>query len=149
MAIDPKEELSAAIARKQAILFAGAGISMAVGLPSWQMLMEHLASDLGVDPGWVERPRDSYQTLAESYRITRGRIGPKLDGPELECLAGEGPLLGTPPSDRRFRFRFRFRRRCPRSALFHNLILFSLWSVLERVANLFGVRPRGLVRRRS
>ena len=76
MAIDPKEELSAAIARKQAILFAGAGISMAVGLPSWQMLMEHLASDLGVDPGWVERPRDSYQTLAESYRITRGRIGP-------------------------------------------------------------------------
>ena len=68
------DELVAAISRRKAILFVGAGASMSVGLPSWDLLAEHMAEELDV-------PADlssgvSYQTLAEYYRLRSGSIGP-------------------------------------------------------------------------
>lgn len=73
---DDLDELARAINRRRAILFAGAGLSMGVGLPSWQKLIDHMADDLGIDPDAQGAPGISYQTLAEYYRIERGSIGP-------------------------------------------------------------------------
>lgn len=69
------QDLAAAIAERRAILFAGAGLSMAVGLPSWTELVDHMRQELKID---ADSPamEASYQTLSEYYRIRTGSIGP-------------------------------------------------------------------------
>jgi hypothetical protein len=68
------DELVAAISRRKAILFVGAGASMSVGLPSWDLLAEHMAEELDVPAEMLSGV--SYQTLAEYYRLRSGSIGP-------------------------------------------------------------------------
>lgn len=63
-----------ATARRRAILFAGAGLSMSVGLPAWGELIAHMRAELGLDP--EAGAEATYQTLAEYYRLRRGSIGP-------------------------------------------------------------------------
>lgn len=58
------------------MLFAGAGLSMAVGLPSWRELIGQMGEELEVDPKEFMALDRSYQTLAEYYRLKRGSIGP-------------------------------------------------------------------------
>jgi hypothetical protein len=70
------DDLAQSIKDRRAILFAGAGLSMAVGLPSWRELIAHMGRDLGVDSDAFAGYDHSYQTLAEYYRIKRGSIGP-------------------------------------------------------------------------
>jgi SIR2-like protein len=70
------EDLIGAIRKRQAILFAGAGVSMTVGLPSWQTLIEHIAQELDVDLSGFSESDINYLTLAEFYRIKQGSIGP-------------------------------------------------------------------------
>lgn len=62
-----------ALAMRRCILFVGAGVSMAVGLPSWAQLIARMRDDLGLgaDDGDAD-----YRTLAEYYRLTQGSIGP-------------------------------------------------------------------------
>jgi hypothetical protein len=72
----PHDVLAAAIRRRCAVLFVGAGVSMAVGLPSWQSLIEHLLDDLGLEADIIEGMHGGYQMLAEYYRLKRGGIGP-------------------------------------------------------------------------
>lgn len=69
----PLDELVRAIRERRAILFAGAGLSMSVGLPSWSELIARMRREL--DLGDDAAPA-TYQTLAEYYRLTRGSIGP-------------------------------------------------------------------------
>lgn len=69
----PLSKLASAVRDKRAILFAGAGVSMSIGLPSWAELIEHMRRDLGL-PG--EADNASYLTLAEYYRLKHGSIGP-------------------------------------------------------------------------
>ncbi len=70
------EDLLKAVRGRHAILFAGAGVSMAVGLPSWRTLIEHMAEELGLDPKISSDPDTNYFTLAEYYRLKEGSIGP-------------------------------------------------------------------------
>src|SRR3954465_14622012 len=66
------EDLVGAIRKRQAILFAGAGVSMTVGLPSWNTLIEHVAEELDIDPSQFKGTDLNYLTLAEFYRIKQG-----------------------------------------------------------------------------
>jgi hypothetical protein len=69
------DELVEAVKERRAILFAGAGLSMSVGLPSWRDFVDRMAEELSLNPADVSGP-GSYQTLAEYYRIKQGSIGP-------------------------------------------------------------------------
>jgi hypothetical protein len=73
---DVMEDLVKAIRHRRAILFAGAGVSMTVGLPSWRTLIDHIAEELRLDAEMVEGPDVNYLTLAEYYRLRQGSIGP-------------------------------------------------------------------------
>src|SRR5438105_15577833 len=69
-------ELAVAMKSRRVILFAGAGLSMSVGLPSWQEFIDHLGRELGLDSSGLVGSDTSYHTLAEYYRIKQGSIGP-------------------------------------------------------------------------
>jgi hypothetical protein len=71
-----RDDLVSAIRDRRAILFAGAGVSMTVGLPSWSTLIAQMAEELGLDRKAAEDPGTNYFTLAEYYRLTKGSIGP-------------------------------------------------------------------------
>src|SRR5947199_188735 len=70
------DQLVESISRRNAVLFVGAGVSLAVGLPSWQALIEHMAEELGLDPGRLAEPLLTYPILAEYYLLRQGSIGP-------------------------------------------------------------------------
>lgn len=67
--------LAAATKAGRTILFAGAGLSMSVGLPSWKELIEYMRAELDVAEG-DPKSDVTYQTLAEYYRLRQGSIGP-------------------------------------------------------------------------
>lgn len=66
-------DLTDAIRDRRAMLFAGAGVSMSVGLPSWSELISHLKKELRLE---TIDPRLNYHMLAEYYRLKQGSIGP-------------------------------------------------------------------------
>ncbi len=74
--LSSRDVLADAIKRRHAILFVGAGVSMAVGLPSWQTLVDHLLKELELDPDVIDGLNDGYQMLAEFYRLKHGGMGP-------------------------------------------------------------------------
>ena len=70
------EELARSIKQRRVILFVGAGVSVSIGLPSWQALIDHMTEDLGLDRAMVGGQACSHQMLAEYYRLKQGSIGP-------------------------------------------------------------------------
>jgi hypothetical protein len=68
------DELVNAVKRKNCILFAGAGVSMKLGLPSWKQLIEKMGNDLGYDPE-VFQSYGGHLELAEFYRLQKGSLG--------------------------------------------------------------------------
>jgi hypothetical protein len=68
----PFTRLVQAVEEGNCILFVGAGVSMAVGLPSWSELIERMRRELDLS---AESDGVTFQTLAEYYRLTQGSIG--------------------------------------------------------------------------
>jgi hypothetical protein len=64
-----------AIQARQAMLFAGAGISRGLGLPSWKELIDHMAVELGYDP-LVFALSGGPLELAEFYELQKTTMGP-------------------------------------------------------------------------
>lgn len=69
------DELVTSIRDGQTLLFAGAGLSMGLKLPSWAHLIGHLASELGYDPE-VFAGLGDYLQLAEFYKLKKTSLGP-------------------------------------------------------------------------
>ena len=67
-------ELVEAIRTRNALLFVGAGVSMNLGVPSWDQLTAHMAELLGLDARDFARLGDP-QTLAEYYALKSRSIG--------------------------------------------------------------------------
>lgn len=67
-------DLIEAIRNRDVILFVGGGVSMNLGLPSWERLIDKLARDLGFDTDIFMTYGDQL-TLAEYYKLNKG-IGP-------------------------------------------------------------------------
>jgi hypothetical protein len=70
-----KAELMHAYQTGKLVLFAGAGVSANLGLPSWDVLISRLAHELGYDPA-VFSSYGNYLALAEYYRRKKGTLGP-------------------------------------------------------------------------
>ncbi|MBY6414421.1 SIR2 family protein [Rhodococcus sp. BP-252] len=65
-----------AVRSNKAILFAGAGLSMNLGLPSFSSLIDKLAEDLDFDAELFQLAGD-FMTLTEYYSVVNeGRLGP-------------------------------------------------------------------------
>jgi hypothetical protein len=68
------EILARSIRERRAVLFVGAGVSMGVGLPSWEDLTKHMVDELELDGDLLGDTPYDYQTLAEYYRLIRGDL---------------------------------------------------------------------------
>jgi hypothetical protein len=84
---DDLDDLAGAIHGRQAILFVGAGVSMVVGLPSWQELIDHMMGDLGLEADGGNEP--GHPILAEFYRLRHGSIGPLRSWMDREWSVSE------------------------------------------------------------
>jgi NAD-dependent SIR2 family protein deacetylase len=60
--------------KKNLILFVGAGVSMNIGLPSWDALISEIATQLGYSPEVFSTYGDNL-ALAEYYKIKKGNVG--------------------------------------------------------------------------
>jgi hypothetical protein len=83
------DDLARSVQERRAILFVGAGVSMNVGLPSWQALIDHMATDLGLDAAGGDGRDLDHPILAEYYRLRRGSIGPLRSWMDREWKVSE------------------------------------------------------------
>lgn len=89
-AVEIPERLAAAVAKREAVLFAGAGISMAAGLPSAAAFADHLSQVLyKKDPGYVVSPSGAaFAAIASDLEASMSRefllqeVGKLLDPPQ-------------------------------------------------------------------
>jgi hypothetical protein len=89
------DELATAIRDRQAILFVGAGVSMAIGLPSWRGLIEQMGAELGEAAELFSNPDLSQFTLAEYYRLRQGSIGPLRSWMDRHWTLSDEALLAS------------------------------------------------------
>lgn len=69
------EDLAKLVSQKKIMLFAGAGISVPLGLPNWSSLIDHMASELGYDPEVLVPDGADHLQIAEFYKLERNGIG--------------------------------------------------------------------------
>jgi hypothetical protein len=88
IAAEKLQQLREAYDRGSLVLFVGAGMSLALGLPPWSALIEHMAGELGLDPRALD-DKISYLTLAECFRLQHGSIGPVRSWMDREWHRGD------------------------------------------------------------
>lgn len=88
--------LADAIRERNAVLFAGAGISMTVGLPSWDELIEHLCQELDLDRTLYPPAEAAHLTLAEYYRLEKGSLDPLVDWMKRKWSVSEDEVSRSP-----------------------------------------------------
>ncbi|PIC01737.1 SIR2 family protein [Caulobacter sp. X] len=89
------EDLARRIRERSVILFAGAGLSVSLGLPTWQQLTHEMAKQLGYDPEVLIRPSTSYLTMAEFYRLEMSSIGPLRSWMDRNWAVSEDSLRNS------------------------------------------------------
>jgi len=89
------ESLAQNIAERRVILFAGAGLSMSLGLPSWRDLIANMCAELGLDPSSIAGA-DSYRTLAEYYRLKQRTVEPLRRWMDQGWAAARDRVLRSP-----------------------------------------------------
>ena len=72
------KDLVRAAQNSNLLLFVGAGVSMNLGLPSWNQLIAQIAEELGYDPD-LFMDFGSNLVLAEYYKATQGSLRPLMD----------------------------------------------------------------------
>ncbi|TNC50483.1 Sir2 family NAD-dependent protein deacetylase [Rubellimicrobium rubrum] len=82
------DDLAGSINERRAILFVGAGVSMVVGLPSWQDLIDHMIGELKLEEDDLGRNL-GHPILAEYYRLRHGSIGPLRSWMDREWKVSE------------------------------------------------------------
>jgi hypothetical protein len=73
--VDNSRELIDALKKQRLILFAGAGLSALLELPTWDELMAYLAHELGFAPEIFKHSANN-MVLAEYHSLVKGPIGP-------------------------------------------------------------------------
>jgi hypothetical protein len=68
------EQLAHEIRKRRVILFAGAGVSAGLGLPSWETFIGRLGTELGFDSKDFLGLSADFRSLAEFYRLQKGSI---------------------------------------------------------------------------
>lgn len=90
------DDLARSVLDRRAILFVGAGVSMTVGLPSWQALIDHMMEELALDAE-AQGSRDlGHPILAEYYRLHRGSIGPLRSWMDRQWKVSEDRVRESP-----------------------------------------------------
>lgn len=93
---DCLEALTAAIDRRRALLFVGAGASMSVGLPSWNTLVSHMLEELELDPQVLSGNDVTYQSVAECYRLKCGSLKPLLQWMQEHWAVSREQVAASP-----------------------------------------------------
>ena len=70
-----KEDLINEIRDRDVVLFVGAGLTINLGLPSWNTLIDLMAKELNLDAEKFKKSGDFYE-LSEYYKLKKGSIGP-------------------------------------------------------------------------
>jgi hypothetical protein len=92
--VDILERLVSDFGKRRLLLFAGAGLSKNLGLPSWSELIDHLATELDFDRE-VFKGLGSYPMLAQFYKHTAGSLDTLISWMRLNWLADSIDLAGS------------------------------------------------------
>lgn len=87
-------ELAQLVRDRRVVLFAGAGLSAPLGLPTWSELIAHMAQDLGYDPAVLVQPGVNYLTVAEYYVLEKN-IGPLRSWMDRKWLVDDAALSAS------------------------------------------------------
>jgi SIR2-like domain len=102
------EDLARAIHLGRAVLFVSAGVSMGLGLPSWGDLTAKMANDLGYEPDILIGPGANYLTIAEFYKLEKGKIGALRSWMDREWNVKDDKILGSRVHNQSADLGFRF-----------------------------------------
>ncbi len=80
-----------------AVLFAGAGLSVGLGAPTWSGLVAKMGTDLGFDPDIFQSSNASPWALAEYYKLAKGTIGPLRSWMDKEWHATDQEIRESQP----------------------------------------------------
>lgn len=83
-----------AISQKKVVLFAGAGVSMNLNLPSWGKLIEQIAAELCIEHELFEQ-QGNFLELAEFFEIQKGSINPLVDWMKKNFLVSDGVIKAS------------------------------------------------------